>query len=56
MRDCPVTWIANIYSIRSGSQVYSSFLGELLTSHGDTVDDEHHFSSPNGWSVRKDML
>ena len=31
-----------------------SFLGEFLASHWDTVDDEHNFSSPNGWSVRED--
>ena len=30
------------------------FLGELTTSHGDTVDDEHRFSSPDGRSIRVD--
>ena len=30
------------------------FLGELPTSHGDTVDDERHFSSLDGWSVKED--
>ena len=30
------------------------FLGELPTSHGDTVDDEHRFSSLDGWSVKED--
>ena len=25
-------------------------------SHGDTVDDEHNFSSPNEWSVIDDHL
>ena len=53
-RDCPVTWSASPYSIEPGSQVYSSFLGELLTSHGDTVEVEHFFSSPDGKSVRED--
>ena len=48
MRDSPVTWSASVHSIESGSQVYSSFLGELLGSHGDTVDDEHIFSSLDG--------
>ena len=54
MGDCPVTWSTNIYCIGLGSQVYSSFLGEFLASHGDTVDDEHCFSSSDGWSIRKD--
>ena len=31
-----------------------SFLGEFLASHWDTVDDEHNFSSPDGWLVRED--
>ena len=55
-RDCPVTWSANIYSIGLGSQVYSSFLGELPASHGDTVYDEHHFSSPDRRPVKEDHL
>ena len=46
--DCPITWSASLYSIGSGSHVYSSFLGEFLASLGDTVDDEHNFSSPDG--------
>ena len=53
-RDCLVTWSVSLYSIRLGSQVYSSFLGELPASHGDIVDDEHHFSSLDEWSVRED--
>ena len=53
-RDCSVTWSANLYSIGPGSQVYSSFLGEFLVSHGNTVDDEHCFSSSNGRLVRED--
>ena len=52
--DCLITWSASIYSIESGSQVYCSFLEEFLVSHGDTVDDEHRFSSPDGRSIRED--
>ena len=33
---------------------YDSFLEEFLASQGDTVDDEHYFSSPDGWSVGED--
>ena len=39
MRDYPITWSTNIYNIKSGSQVYDSFLEEFLVSYGDTVDD-----------------
>ena len=53
-RDCLVTWSASLYSIGPGSQVYGSFLGEFSASHGNTVDDEHCFSSSNGWLVRVD--
>ena len=53
-RDCLVTWSAGLYSIGLGSQVYGSFLGEFLGSHRNTVDDEHFFSSSDGWSVRED--
>ena len=49
--DCPVSWSTCIHSIGSGSQVYDSFLEEFLMSHGDTVDDEHKFSSPDRRSV-----
>ena len=42
------------HSIGSRSQVYGLFLEEFLASHGDTVDDEHNFSPPNGQSVRED--
>ena len=48
MVDYPVTWGTGIYSIESGSQVYEPFLEEFPTSHGDTIDDEQCFSSPNG--------
>ena len=44
---CPVTWSTSVYSIGLGSQVYDSFMEEFLVSHGDTVDDEHNFSSPD---------
>ena len=46
----------SIYCIGSGSQVYSSILGEFSVSHGDTVDDKHCFSSLDGRSVREDRL
>ena len=52
--DCPVTWGTSIHCIGSVSQVYSSFLGEFPASHGDTVDDEHCFSSSNRRLVRED--
>ena len=48
MRDCLVAWSVSIHSIKSGSQVYGSFLEEFPTSNGNTVDDEHNFSSPDG--------
>ena len=51
MGDCPVTWNVRIHNLGLGSQVYGPFLGEFPTSHGDTVDDEHNFSSPDGRSV-----
>ena len=54
MGDSPVTWSASIHSIRPGSQVYDSFLGEFPTIHGDMVDDEHSFSFPDEWSIRED--
>ena len=53
-RDYPVSWSASIYSIRPRSQIYDSFFGEFPESHGDTVDDEHDFSSPNGRLIIKD--
>ena len=53
-RDCPVTWSVGLYSIISGSQVYSSFCREILTSLRDIVDDEHNFSSLDRRSVKKD--
>ena len=47
MGDFSIAWSANVPSIVSGSQVYDSFLGKFPVSHGDTVDDEHSFSSPD---------
>ena len=32
---------------------YDSFFGEFPESHGDTIDDEHRFSSLDGRSVRE---
>ena len=55
-RDCSVTWSASLYSIGPGSQVYDSFFGEFPMSHGNTVDDEHCFSSLDGRSIREDHL
>ena len=52
--DFSITWSASIYSVGSGSQVYSSLLGKISTSHGDTVDDEHNFSSLDRRSVIED--
>ena len=52
MRDYPIAWSISLYSIEPRSQVYDSFLGEFLESHGDTVDDEHRFSSPDERSIR----
>ena len=52
-RDCTVTWSASLYSIGSGSQVYSSILEEFPESHGDTVEDEYSFSSTDWRSVRE---
>ena len=56
MGDCLITWSAGVYSIRSRSQVYGSFLEEFLTSHGDIVDDEHNFHSPTDGQLVRDML
>ena len=33
-------------------RLMAHFLGEFQASHGDTVDDEHNFSSSDRWSVR----
>ena len=53
-RDYLVAWSFGLYGIRLRSQVYDSFFGEFLESHGDTVDDEHRLSSQDGRSIRDD--
>ena len=53
-RDHPVTWSASLYRIKPRSQVYGSLLEEFLESHGNTVDDEHCFSSTNRRPIRED--
>ena len=55
-RDYPIVWSASLYSIRPRSWVLSSFLGEFPKSHEDTNDDEYHFSSLDGRSVKEDHL
>ena len=52
--DCSVSWDSSIFSIGSRSQVYDSFFEEFPASRGDTVDDEHCFSSLDRWSVGED--
>ena len=44
----------SVHGIGSGSQVYDSFLEEFPMSHVDTINYEHNFSSPDGWSVGED--
>ena len=56
MGDCSIAWSFSIHSIKSGSQVYDSFLEEFPLSHGDIVDDEHNFSSSDGRSIKEDHL
>ena len=56
MRDFSVAWGTIIYSIGLGSRVYSSFLEEFTASHGNTIDDEHCFSSCDERSVGDDHL
>ena len=53
-RDCPAAWSTGVHSIRQGSQVYSTLLEKFPEGHGDTVDDEHHFSSIDRWSIGED--
>ena len=53
-RDCPATWSTSVQSIGQRSQIYGTLLEELPEGHGDTVDDEHRFSSIDIWSVRED--
>ena len=52
--DCPITWSTSIYSIGLGFKVYDSYLEEFPESHGDTIDDEHCFPSPNRQLIGKD--
>ena len=54
MGDFLVTWSTSVHSIESGSQVYDSFMEEFPTSQGDTIGDEHIFSSSDGRSVKED--
>ena len=49
--DYPITWSTNLHSIIPRSQVCNAFLEELPEGDGNTVDDEHHFSSIDRWSV-----
>ena len=53
-RNCLSTWSTSVHSIGQRSQVYSTLLEEFLEGHGDIVDDEHHFSSTDRWSVKDD--
>ena len=53
-RHCPATWSTSVYSIEQGSHVYSTLLEEFPKGHGDTVDDDHCFSSIDRWSVGDD--
>ena len=41
-------------SYQTEIQVHDTLLEEFPEGHGDTVDDEHRFSSTDRWSVRKD--
>ena len=51
MRDCPVTWSTSVHSIGQESHVCGTLLEEFPEGHGDTIDDEHRFSSTDRWSV-----
>ena len=55
-RDCSATWSTSVHSIGHKSQVYDTLLEELPKGHGDTVDDEHRFSSTDRWSVGEDHI
>ena len=35
-------------------RLMAHFLEKFYASHGDTVDDEYNFSSPNGRLIKKD--
>ena len=53
-RDHLVTCCASLYRIGPGSQIYSLLLEEFPEGHGNTVDDEHCFSSLDRWLVIED--
>ena len=53
-RERLITWSASLYCIKPGSQVYDSLLEEFPDSHGNTVDDEHCFSSTYRRPVEED--
>ena len=55
-RDRPITWSVSLYRIRPGSQVYDTLLEEFLESHGNTVDDEHCFSSTDRRPIGDDHI
>ena len=54
VEDFPIAWDTSVHSIRSGSQVYGSFLEEFPMSHGYIVVGEHCFSSLDGRSIGED--
>ena len=54
IRDRPVTWSVSLCRIRPGSQVYDSLLEEFPKRHGNSVDDEHYFSSTYRRPVEND--
>ena len=43
-----------MHRIGQRSQLNGTLLEEFLEGHGDTVDDEHRFSSTDKWSVGED--
>ena len=52
--DYPAKWSTSVHSIGQRSQVYNTLLEEFPEGHGDIVNDEHHFSSTDRWSVGED--
>ena len=53
-RDRLDTWSVSLYRIIPGPQVYSSLLEEFPKSHGNTVDNEHCFSSTDTQPIGED--
>ena len=49
-----IIWLHGVPVSIVSDQDPDSFLEEFPTSHGDTVDDEHRFSSLEGQSVEED--